>query len=123
MCRARLSFVTDELVRRLEREAGVGDPVAALHYARALEREGRRAEAARTLRQHVDHAEVREELARYPAWSHQEADAGHTNQVDAEPIVREPRVLWTRRVAGAPRRDPPLLASALGVVCRTRDGL
>src|SRR2546423_8703389 len=118
--------MADEQVRRLEREAAAGDPAAALRYGRALERGGRRGEAAGVLRRIVDREDARAELARYPAWTHGAGDAGGTRFADVEPVVSKPRVLWKTLIPGArwAANSPatPLVASPLGVVCAKRQG-
>src|SRR5581483_8342895 len=56
--------MADEALRRLEREAAAGDLQAALRYAGALEREGRRGEAACLLRRFPGEKAAQEALAR-----------------------------------------------------------
>lgn len=110
--------MADEETRKLEREAASGDPTAAVRYAHVLEREGRRAEAARVLRGCFEHEAARDALAAYPAWTHAHATAGDTNFIDAEPITKTPRVLWKKKLPGefyGPDFATSLVASALGV--------
>ena len=123
--------MADEDLRRLEREATANDPAACMRYAGALEREGRRAEAARALRRAIDSEAAREVLAGYPAWAHPWATAGRARSLDVEPVVARPRVLWTAKVDHGPGLSSSqtawsshrLLASPLGVVCATDRGV
>lgn len=115
--------MADEDLRRLERDAAAGDTGATVRLALTLERDGRRAEAARMLLSVVDDAAARDALARFPAWSHDGADAGRTRWLDVEPVTRTPRVLWKTKldVGNEPRFETTrLVASPLGVVAPTR---
>ncbi len=118
--------MTDEARRRLEREAAGGDPAACVRVAELLVREGRRAEGARLLRSVPGSVAVQEALAKYPAWTHREGDAGRTGFADVEPVVAKPRALWKRRLRAVPEDNATgtrLLASPQGVVVWTRSGV
>jgi hypothetical protein len=118
--------LVDEDERRLEREARSGDPAACVRFANLFEREGRRAEAAIVLRTAIDHPAAREALARHPAWSHGASDTGRSRALDVDPIAKKPHILWRKKIDGGLHElggAPHLLASPLGVVCITRDGV
>lgn len=69
-------------------------PAARVGLARALERAGRRDEAYALLAGAPFEPEVLPELARYPAWTQVEADAGGARWLDVAPVDRAPRVRW-----------------------------
>lgn len=114
----------DEELRDLERRAASGAPSDVLAHVRALDRLGLADDAYQALVPHVADGTLRAELARRPAWTQPDADAGATRYLDVEPIRRQPRVLWTRTLpkpVPRPRRPVPstrgsLVASPLGVV-------
>lgn len=113
--------VGDDDLRELERAARDGGPAARLRFARVLERVGRRDDALVALLPARGDAEVRREIARFPAWTHEDATAGRTRAIDVAPIRREPLV----RFAVTPRAGRParaLLASPLGIVWVDREG-
>jgi hypothetical protein len=107
--------VSDDELRALERAVSAGGGAAErVALARALARLGREDDAFDVLFPAIDDEAVRGELARFPAWTHDEADAGTTNHVDVAPLRGEPRLRWT--VEGASELGWSL-ASPLGIVC------
>jgi hypothetical protein len=108
----------DEHLRVLERDATANDASALLAYARALQRAGRRDEAFTALVRGKDDTRVRSELRRFPAWTHESADAGQTRSLDVAPLRRAPRVRWSVISRSTARSHEPhfLLASPLGIV-------
>lgn len=104
--------MADESLRELQRALEESpDPTARLRYARELERHGDRETALAVLLAGKEDPRVREEVARYPGWTHPGGDPGHTNFLDVRPVLTEPKVKW---IAEEPTGQ--LLSSPLAVV-------
>lgn len=105
----------DDDLRALEqRLRAAPTPALRVALARALERVGRRDDAHVVLAADPFAADVRAELARYPAWAHPDGDPGRTSWLDVAPIERAPEVRW--RVATGWNAIDTLLATPWGIV-------
>lgn len=97
--------MSDDDLRRLEREAAANDPQACLRLARACERAGRPVDALAALVRGADNVAVRREAARFPC--------------DVAPLRAAPRVKWEAKLDGRDHVDG-LAATPLAVVIGTR---
>lgn len=118
--------MADEALRRLERAATEGEPLARvderLAWARALRRAGREGDALDALGPCWRAPAVRAELASIPAWTHRGGPDG-TAALDVEPLRAAPRLRWhlPDPTACAYARQDALLGGPLGLVtCRGR---
>jgi hypothetical protein len=116
--------VADDEILALERALERGDEGARLRLGRALERVGRRDDALEALRDGIDDPAVRQELARFPAWSHRDASSGRSRFVDVAPVTRAPRVRWRAGVGedASVRVSPLAVATNRGDVIDPRTG-
>src|SRR5689334_19677701 len=89
--------VSDEELLALERALPSSGVAERLRYATALLRVGRDADALAALQPAASEPAARRELARFPAWTHDEGGAGRTRCLDVAPLVR-PRVAWRREL-------------------------
>jgi outer membrane protein assembly factor BamB len=103
----RESRMLDEDLRALERLALAGGAIDRLAWSSALSRLGRTDEALRTLLAAREDPAVRAAIVKFPAWTHDHGDAGHTRFLDVAPITRTPRTRW--RVHPRKLRDDRLV--------------
>lgn len=106
--------MSDSEIRTLERESRQGG--TSVRYARALERAGQRDAALAVLLAQRDDADVRREIARFPAWTHRDGDAGRSRYLDVAGIQGPPILRWHRH-----GNATALLASPLGLVTSSAD--
>lgn len=103
----------DDALRALRRSLDASsDPRARIRYARELERRGDAPAALVALLEGSADPAVREEIARYPSWTHEDGGPGHGRWLDARPITESPRVRWIHE-----HQPGALRASPLGLVC------
>ncbi len=113
----------DDDLRELERRARASsDPADCLAAAEALRRAGRADDVLDVLRPAAAEPAVRAELAKMPAWTHQDGDAGATRWLDVPPIRSMPRLRWTHRARSMSAISGGLLAGPLGVAVPGHSG-